>query len=175
MTPREHRLALTVRASALRAAASCALALLVVLATACGSDDGSADSTSADSVAAPVSGDAESSEEPAGGGAEAPSASDVAACLADAGYETTSNEEVLNEQQRADLEALFGQVDGLTFTGVAFAGGIMFFATPEQATTRADRLSEAAVELVPVGPTLISIEAGAGYEDAVAAAEACLA
>lgn len=148
-------------------------ALLVVLAASCGGDDDGADDepVAAETSATPTP---DSTDVATDDPAETPPVEDVASCLADAGWETTTNDELLSEQQRADLETLFGQVDGLTFTGAAFAGGISFFRTPDQATERAGQLNETAVVLVPVGPALISIEAGSDYEDAVAAAESCL-
>ncbi len=128
-----------------------------------------------DTTAAPATVAAERADESADAGAvSVPPVDDVASCLADAGWETTRNDELLTPQQQTDLETLFGQVDGLTFAGVAFAGAISFFQTPEQATERADQLGETAVVLVPVGPVLISVAAGSDYEDAVAAAESCL-
>lgn len=145
-------------------------ALLVVLAASCGGDDD--ESVTTDATAAPATEPADESTD--AGAASVPSVADVASCLADAGWDTTRNDELLTEQQQADLETVFGQVDGLTFSNVAFAGSISFFQTSDQATERAGQLSETAVVLVPVGPALISVGAGSEYEDAVAAAESCL-
>lgn len=149
-------------------------ALLVVFAASCGSDDdGDGDEpVVTDTGPTPVA-DADDESAPAAA-VSAPSVDDVASCLADAGWETTRNDELLSSQQQDDLVTLFGQIDGLTFTGAAFAGGISFFETPDRATERAGQLSETALVLVPIGPALISIEAGSGYDDAVAAAESCL-
>lgn len=150
--------------------------LLVVLAASCGGDDDADESVTNDATAASVTVATEPADESADADAvSTPSVDDVANCLADAGWETTGNDELLTPQQQTDLETVFGQVDGLTFTGVAFAGSISFFQTPDQATERAKQLSETAVVLVPVGPVLISVGAGSEYEDAIAAAESCLA
>ena len=148
-------------------------ALLVVLAASCGGDDDADESVTTDATAAPATVATEPADE--SDAVSAPSVDDVASCLADAGWETTRNDELLTPQQQTDLETVFGQVDGLTFTGVAFAGAISFFQTPDQATERAKQLSETAVVLVPVGPVLISVGAGSEYEDAIAVAESCLA
>lgn len=150
-------------------------AALLVLAS-CGDDDaGDAATTAAPTPETVAAGSSEPAGEPAGAGAgDAPSVSDVASCLAAAGWQTTGNDELLTAQQQADLETLFGQTGGLTFTEVAFAGSISFFDSSDRAAERADQLSETAVALVPVGSALISVEAGSGYEDAVSAAESCL-
>jgi len=150
--------------------------LLVILVAACGSNGETSESRTTNSAAAPASVDAEPQNDTAGvGDTSMVSATEIAHCLADAGYETTSNDELLTNQQRDDLESIFGQVDGLTFSGIStFSGEIAIFATTDQAAQRADQLRDTALVLLPVGPALISIAAGTGYEAHIGAAEACL-
>lgn len=103
--------------------------------------------------------------------------STVASCLADAGFETSASSDLLSEQQRADQLSMFGQIDSLTFDAASsgFAGGVSFFETAAQASERAEQLADVAEVERVIGTALISIEAGTGYEEAVAAAEVCLA
>lgn len=138
------------------------------------SETESAPESAADNAATEAGAASESGDD--GGGTDVPPVDDVAACLDDAGYTMVANEDMLSEQQRADLETAFGQVDGLTFDAstTGFAGGIQFFADEDQVAQRADRLADVALELRPVGTALISVEAGSNYDDAVAAAETCL-
>jgi hypothetical protein len=158
-----------------RGARIAAAALLTVtVAASCGSDDGSSSSGEAGVVTEPNPEQATRdtlADQVVGADPDA-----VADCLADAGFVTVDDDDLLSEQQRADMLTLSGQTDSLTFDAAttSFAGGVTFFDTPAQAQERSKKLSDVAEELVVVGNALISIEAGAGYESAVAAAEGCL-
>ena len=100
----------------------------------------------------------------------------VRTCLADAGYETVSRSEMLSEQQVQDLRTAFGETEGLTFDAstVGFAGGVTFFETPELAAARAQDFADVAKAQRVIGSAMILVEAGSDFDDAVAAAEACL-
>lgn len=188
LSPAIDRTACSPRRARRQAALATVLTLSIfAVLTACGSSDADggdstedADTSVArdDTIAGEASEDEAPDEETTDDAAPSatPSAEDVAACLDDAGYATVSNTEQLSEQQIADLETAFGQVDGLTFDAATteFAGGIQFFTTADEAEDRADALADAAVELRPIGPVLISVGAGTNYEDAVAAAESCI-
>ena len=134
----------------------------------CGGDDAEADATPSDAGGS-------TEEQPV----EAASTADpdaVATCLEAAGYATSPSSEVLSDAQLADQLELFGQTEALTFdaASVAFAGGVSFYESPEQAEERAEALAGPAKAQRVVGNALINIEAGSDFEEAVDEAEACL-
>ena len=156
-----------------RFAARFGITAAILLFAACGSDADSGPTAEPTEVG--IAADEQGNTPPVSDAPGNASATEVADCLADAGYPTTLNSELLTEQQRMDLESVFGQVDGLTFADVStFAGGVSFFTTPEQAAERADQLRDASAETRLSGSVLIHVQAGTGYEAHVDAAEECL-
>lgn len=159
------------------------LAVASLLLASCGGDDGGDEASDDDSGSEQADAETTDGETTDEGGDDAAPAGDevfdpatVKACLSDAGFETVTSSEVLSEQQVADQLTAFGQTEALTFEAEqnAFAGGVSFYETPEQASDRAESLSQVAKSQTQVGNALVSIEAGSDYEDAVAAAESCL-
>lgn len=135
---------------------------------ACGGGDSTDESGAADDAT-----ETASSED---SGAAVPEPTEVAACLADAGYETELSSEMLSEAQMADQLELFGETEALTFDAAttSFAGGVSFYETEEQANERAEKLGDVAKAQRVVGAALINVAAGSDFDDAVAQAETCL-
>lgn len=139
------------------------LATCMLVLGACGSgDDDGAD------------GDGSEASESGGGAAADPEA--VGTCLDDAGFPTVAQDELLSAQQIEDAATAFDQTDGLTFDASqhSFAGGVRFFESEDAAAEAAAPFEDVAVSVDQLGSALILVEAGSGYEDAVAAAETCL-
>ena len=147
--------------------------------SACGGDDTASDaSSSGDASAEEQSGSDQDggSDISKGSGDEVFDPAEVQSCLSDAGFETVASSDLLSEQQVADQLTAFGQTESLTFDAAqhSFAGGVSFYETPEQASDRAESLSDVAKAQTLVGTALVSVEAGSDYEAAVEAAESCL-